>query len=309
MLGYHFGQPVMMQLGAFQFGIATAAYQELRRTAAWRWPTQERFGKAATMQFTGPETETMDLPGVIYPEWRGGFGQLDTMRSIAGEGKPLALVAGDGASMGKWVILRVEETQTVFGDAGAPRRVEFSLALQRYPEDDAEQQQPASAAAAATATVPDDASTPAAKVQGLSGSLSGAAASLSSALTSAADQVQQHVAPLTGLAADALGGVQRAAYVAGELKTLADRTLAMVGASPIDSTALNGAQHLAATAAGLIVSADSASALLRRTGENLAQVPGVTAAATKAMQSAQVAANSTVSLASQTAAQAATIKG
>ena len=38
-LEYTVGTPVMMQLGSFQFGVTTAAFQTLQRTNEWRWPS------------------------------------------------------------------------------------------------------------------------------------------------------------------------------------------------------------------------------------------------------------------------------
>ncbi|MDO4231313.1 MAG: hypothetical protein Q4D19_04200 [Lautropia sp.] len=37
-IAYAIGTPVMLQLGAFQFGINTTAYQGISRSDGWRWP-------------------------------------------------------------------------------------------------------------------------------------------------------------------------------------------------------------------------------------------------------------------------------
>ena len=102
MNGHALAAPVMMQLGAFQFGINTAAYQGLSRSDEWRWPGQERFGQAPALQHTGPGATTITLDGILYPEWRAGLGQLDAMRAEAGKGKPLVLVDGRGQALGMW---------------------------------------------------------------------------------------------------------------------------------------------------------------------------------------------------------------
>ena len=132
MLGYSIGQVMMMQLGSFQFGITTAAYQELTRSSEYRWASQDRFGREAALQFTGYGPDTITLPGVIFPEWRGGAGQVEAMRMMASQALPLVMVSGDGKMMGRWVIERVEERQSVFASGGAPRRQEFTLNLRRY---------------------------------------------------------------------------------------------------------------------------------------------------------------------------------
>lgn len=132
MLGYTIAMPLMMQLGSFQFGTWTAAYQELNRSTSWQWAEQALFGKAPTLQYTGPGADTLTLPGVIYPEYRGGLSQIDNMRLIAGNGQPLIMVSGLGRILGRWVIDQIDEKQSVFASAGMPRKIEFTLSLRRY---------------------------------------------------------------------------------------------------------------------------------------------------------------------------------
>lgn len=123
---------IMMQLGSYQFGINTAAYQELRRVSEYRWSPQERFGQNDALQFTGKNTETITLTGVIFPQFKGGRGQMNSMRSVADRGQPLLMVDGLGGIHGRWVIERVEESQAVFAKAGAPKRQQFTMTLRKY---------------------------------------------------------------------------------------------------------------------------------------------------------------------------------
>lgn len=123
---------VMMQLGSFQFSIMTAVYQELIRKNEYKWPSQHRFGQRPSRQFVGVGDETMQLPGVIYPEYRGGFQQIEAMRNIAARGQPLLLVDGLGKLWGRWVIESIDEKQSLFAAFGAPRKQEFTLSLARF---------------------------------------------------------------------------------------------------------------------------------------------------------------------------------
>ncbi|ETX03575.1 MAG: tail protein (plasmid) [Candidatus Entotheonella factor] len=125
----------MLALGDFRFAVDTAAYQTLQRTSAYRWPGQERLAREPALQFTGPGTETLTLDGVIYPAFRGGLGQLDAMREMAARGEPLLLVDGLGQVRGQWVITQIEESQSHFLPKGIPRKMTFTLSLQRYGED------------------------------------------------------------------------------------------------------------------------------------------------------------------------------
>lgn len=123
---------VMLQLGDYQFTINTAAYQELRRSTEYRWPSQDRVGQSAALQYTGPGADSITLTGVVFPTWRGGIGQPDAMRAEADKGKPLLMVDGQGFVHGNWVIERIEEQQGTFFSDGVPRRQGFTLQLRRY---------------------------------------------------------------------------------------------------------------------------------------------------------------------------------
>ena len=123
---------VMMQLGRFQFSVETAAYQELSRSTQWRWPELETYGSLPTSQYTGPGKDTLSIKGVIFPEFRGGFDQVDQLRSLGDEGGPQILVSGEGAIMGRWCIEQLDEGQTILDTAGRPRRQELSMQLKRF---------------------------------------------------------------------------------------------------------------------------------------------------------------------------------
>lgn len=134
MNGLILGLTVMMQLGRYQFGISTAAYQELTRRSEWRWPAQERFGRKPQLQYTGPGVETITLTGTIMTEWRGGTGQLGAMRAMADIGSPQLLIDGYGNLMGRWVIESIEEKQSTFAAFGRPRKQDFTMTLKSFPD-------------------------------------------------------------------------------------------------------------------------------------------------------------------------------
>lgn len=314
-LGYVIGTPVMMQLGGFQFGINTAAFQSLARSNEWRWPSQDRFGKPPVLQHVGQGAETITLPGVIYPEWRGGLGQLDAMRAQAGKGEPLTMVDGQGNMMGLWAIERIDEKQAIFADAGVPRKVEFTLQLRRFFEADAAGgllDVVAGAAAAVTGplevAIPAGAGDAVTQAKGLAESVASAAKSMTATVAQAYQEVQQAVAPITAVAANAMGAVMRTAEVASELQLGANRMRAILGKSPINITAISAAQTMASKANGLLVSANSAGALLRHTTANLEQLANVPANAVQAVRSAAATAEKCAALCRQTANEAAKIK-
>lgn len=123
---------VMMQLGAYQFSIDNAAYQEFSRSSEYRWAAQQRIGATDALQFTGTPGDTIELRGVIYPYYKGGLGQIDKMRTQASLGFPMPLISGRGKVLGLWVVESVIEGQRVFDLGGIPRRQEFEIRLRRY---------------------------------------------------------------------------------------------------------------------------------------------------------------------------------
>lgn len=121
-----------MTLGSYRFGVASAAYQQLERSTEYTWVEQEVAGRLSVLQYTGPGRDQITLPGVVMPHYRGGLGQLDTMRELAGGGRPLLLTDGLGRVWGQFVILSVDEVQSRFLRGGVPRRQQFTLTLRRY---------------------------------------------------------------------------------------------------------------------------------------------------------------------------------
>ena len=125
---------VMLALGAYRFSLDTAAYQTFSRETQYNWPEQERTGLGPLLQHTGPGTDSITLQGVILPEFKGGVGQINQLRTQAGLGLPLPLISGRGNYFGLFVVGSIHEGQTVFWPDGTPRRVEFSVTIKKYNE-------------------------------------------------------------------------------------------------------------------------------------------------------------------------------
>jgi hypothetical protein len=127
---------VMLALGEFRFEIETAAYQKLSLNQSWRWPEQARINRDPALQFVGRNTDEISLDGVIYPGFKGGLEQVEAMRDLADKGKPQPLVDGLGRVWGPWVITDISDTRSVLTDNGQPRKIDFSLKLKAYGEDE-----------------------------------------------------------------------------------------------------------------------------------------------------------------------------
>lgn len=129
------GVNMMMILGNYRFSIDSAAYQTFARSSEYRWEELKRIGKESAMQFLGIGTDTITLEGTIYPQYRGGIGQIEHMRSEAGQGIPLMLISGNGTAFGRWCIVSVTEHQETFLKDGSPRKLTFSITLKKYGEE------------------------------------------------------------------------------------------------------------------------------------------------------------------------------
>ncbi len=270
-IAYAIAAPVMMQLGSFQFGINTAAYESLSRTDEWRWPEQERYGQEAALQYTGPGAASVTLDGVIYPEWKGGLGQLDAMRREAGKGQPLVLVDGLGRALGMWVIESVGETQGTFAAGGVARRIEFSLQLKRYSSQvtgpvpklpPLPKPEPAVSALAAT---------PAQKTKSLADHVIEAARPLISSASNAYKALQAQLAPATSVIKDAAGAARRCADAARQIQTEAQKVRVLVGDSP--EAARLWSRLFGERAAKIQTQAESAARILRRAVDHLEATP------------------------------------
>jgi uncharacterized protein len=123
---------MMLALGIYRFALNTAAYQSFKRNNEYRWPVVERIGQEPLLQSIGIGAEHIDLEGVIYPHFRGGFAQIEAMRISAASQEPLFLIDGRGYVLGRYVITHIEEVQNIFLQDGSPRRIEFRLNLARY---------------------------------------------------------------------------------------------------------------------------------------------------------------------------------
>lgn len=121
-----------LMLGEFMFSLNSAAYQEFRRSTQYNWKSQEVFGEHEILQYCGPGSDQIILPGVIYPEYRGGTGQMEKVRLMAAMGTPQMLITGTGGILGMYVVEQVEETHSVMIAFGIPRKIEFNITLRRY---------------------------------------------------------------------------------------------------------------------------------------------------------------------------------
>ena len=128
-------QPKDPKAQPYFFNLDTAAFDELRRSTEFRWASQERLSRRPAQQAVGMGDEKITLKGVIFPGFKGGLKQLDTLRAIGAKLEPLSLVTGYGDVLGNWCLKSIEEEQSALMQGGIPRKQGFTLEFVRYGDD------------------------------------------------------------------------------------------------------------------------------------------------------------------------------
>lgn len=122
---------VMLRLGEFRFGVATAAYQRLRQTWRFDWQSQARQGSNPARHYAGYAREQI-LAGTMYPGQFGSRRHVQRLAEMAGEGKPLLLVSSTGEALGYWTVDALDADGSIFFGNGEPRKIDFSVTLVFY---------------------------------------------------------------------------------------------------------------------------------------------------------------------------------
>lgn len=292
-LAFSIGQTVMMSLGNFQFGIATAAYQELTRCTEYKWVTQDRFQSEPALQFIGWGGETMSLPGVIYPEYRGGLGQIDAMRALADLADPLLMIDGTGKVIGDWVIERIEEKQQTFAAFGVPRKIEFTISLRKFGDIEPDSIDIASMAGAAAS---------AGSVSGIAAMVNSAsanAAKMAAGLTASMNQVTSVAHLIGSTAGTIIASISRCVEAANGLKNTANDVKRSLASSKTAMSQANGLRQLLGAASSAALNVGQSSTSMNR---SLAGIVGLGAPqpAIQAVQGAVISANKLIVMSTAT---------
>jgi phage protein U len=128
-------QPRDPKIQPYFFNLDTAAFDELSRSSEFRWASQERLSRRPAQQAIGVGEEKLTLKGTIYPGFKGGLKQLDTLRSIGARLQPLTLTTGYGEVIGTWCLKTINDEQGAFLHGGIPRKQGFTLEFVRYGDD------------------------------------------------------------------------------------------------------------------------------------------------------------------------------
>lgn len=128
-------QPLKPGAAPYYFNLDTAAFDQLRRQTRFRWAGQERLSRDNAQQAVSRGEETISIRGAIFPGFKGGLGQLRTLRGIGRQLLPLSLITGYGEVLGTWCLTSIEEDQASLLAGGIPRKQGFSLEFVSYGQD------------------------------------------------------------------------------------------------------------------------------------------------------------------------------
>jgi len=119
----------------FYFNLDTAAFHQFKRTKGFSWAAQERLSRSKAQQAIGLGDDKITIEGTIFPGFKGGLGQLQRLRSIGQELRPLSLTTGFGEFLGNWCLASVSETQDNIRAGGIPGKQAFTLEFVSYGND------------------------------------------------------------------------------------------------------------------------------------------------------------------------------
>lgn len=132
------GSGYLAKLGNLRFELKKNEFQILNRDTTWRWVSVDVLNKAPRLHFAGKGEDKIQFEGVLRPSEATGYSILENIRKQANKGDPLAFTYANeraGQYLGKWVILNLTEKRSYFNTDGTPKKIDFTLEIQHYPED------------------------------------------------------------------------------------------------------------------------------------------------------------------------------
>ena len=145
---------VVMSLGPHIFYVPlpdndTPTFDVLDRDSTYTWIASQRLSRQPAMQFSGPGEENVSITGRLFPHHFGGLSTIDAMRESGSAVKILTLMrfhplidpAGmAGIIVGRYGIKRVRTSDQKIGATGVAHKIDFTVELVKYGEDNARSQ-------------------------------------------------------------------------------------------------------------------------------------------------------------------------
>lgn len=121
--------PTPMALGPYNFEAIGFGFETQDISTDTPWAEIDTAHTLNAQQWTGPQSESFDISGVLFPHAFGGLGSLSGLKSAAQNGVPLMLVTRAGGVHGMHTIQGIREGRTVVDAAGLPHKVDYTISL------------------------------------------------------------------------------------------------------------------------------------------------------------------------------------
>ncbi|MFK7827943.1 MAG: phage tail protein [Oligoflexales bacterium] len=124
----------LMALGQFKFEIGINAYSSLSKKTSYRWEELKTFGSSSMLHYTGRDSETLSLSGLIYGYHSGerGIKAYERLKLEAAKGIPFSLVDNEGNNHGRWVIVSLSKDESLIDRYNTPKKISFNIELKEY---------------------------------------------------------------------------------------------------------------------------------------------------------------------------------
>ena len=125
----------MLALGEFVFSLSkNTPYEGLSRTSDGGFVTVPRYNGKPFSQNTGQGLENITLTGTWFKYQ--GMQNMQALRELQKQLKPIVLSDGYGINMGLWTIKSLSEKQDRIIDDGTAQTNSFTIALEEFVDEE-----------------------------------------------------------------------------------------------------------------------------------------------------------------------------
>jgi hypothetical protein len=129
----------MLALGGFVFSLSkNTPYEGLSRTSDGGFVTVPRYNGKPLSQNTGQGLENISLTGTWFKY--EGMQNMQSLRDLQKQGKPLVLSDGYGINLGQWTIKNLNEKQDKIIDDGTAQMISFTITLEEFANENSQKQ-------------------------------------------------------------------------------------------------------------------------------------------------------------------------
>lgn len=129
--------PVVAALGPFAFEAHGFGLTDISRSTDTGWASIQVAGGMNRLQWTGGDSDSLTITGVLFPQAFGGLASLTGLRATAEAGQPLMFVNLAGQIFGMYVVENISEERALLDRNGLPLRDAYTIKLKKYIGGDA----------------------------------------------------------------------------------------------------------------------------------------------------------------------------